>query len=70
MTSQPPPIVVVIRWQQDSLHHEQAYGPWTPTENNDHLGEISGFMQRWQSNHPDARFTSASIYLVTPPTES
>jgi hypothetical protein len=60
-------IVLVVRWTQDTVHREQAYGPWTPREDGAHHGEMAQFMRNWNADHPSAEFVSASMYLVVSP---
>lgn len=62
-------IIAVVRWTQDSLHHEQAYGPWTAHPDGSHLGEISRFLRSWTEARPDAHLSSTSLYVVDPPAD-
>lgn len=46
-TAQPGQIVVHLKWTEGGPPRQETFGPWTPADDDSHLGPITAFMRDW-----------------------
>jgi hypothetical protein len=62
------PLVVGVEWEQDGESRREIYGPWTPAEDDSHLGGITRFVTGWQDK-TGITPAAVTLYLCVSPEE-
>lgn len=59
-------IVLVLHWIDGGTGHVQAFGPWTPADDDAHLDQIRDFIGRWKTA-TGCEPATTTLHLLTPP---